>query len=98
MSPKTSKRASPPAGKLVKFSLKHATAKSVAVAGSFNAWSMKKHALKNVKGTWTTSLRLKPGRYEYRFVVNGTDWVDDPAASERSGNNIGGQNCVVYVK
>ncbi|MEK7137028.1 MAG: hypothetical protein AAB853_01970 [Patescibacteria group bacterium] len=53
---------------------------------------------KGAKDTWSTSLKLAPVRYEYRFVVNGTDWVNDPMASEHSPNGMGEQNCVVHVK
>jgi hypothetical protein len=72
----------------------------VRVAGDFNAWAPDSGVLLQVHedGGWTKFLPLKPGRYEYRFVVNGLEWVDDPAATERCVNTVGGQNCVVHVK
>jgi len=37
-----------------------------------------------------------PGRYEYRFVVDG-QWRDDPACTERVPNGFGSENCVLRV-
>lgn len=84
--------------KTVKFSYSAPTAKSVAVAGSFNKWNPTAHPLKkNLKGHWSCSVKLAPGRHEYRFVVNGSQWVNDPTAKECCPNPLGGQNCVVHV-
>ena len=84
--------------KTVKFSFLAPNAKSVAVAGSFNKWNPTTHPMKRgLRGKWSYSLKLPPGRYEYRFVVNGSQWVDDPSAKERCFNALGGQNCVVHM-
>lgn len=91
--------ATKPSQKTVKFSYTAPHAKSVAVAGSFNKWSATAHPMKkNAKEQWNCSLKLAPGRYEYRFVVNGNEWVNDPAAKECCPNPLGGQNCVVHVR
>lgn len=47
-------------------------------------------------GKWAKELALPPGRYEYRFVVDG-QWVDDPAAKESVPNPVGGFNAVLVV-
>ncbi|MEK7137026.1 MAG: isoamylase early set domain-containing protein [Patescibacteria group bacterium] len=87
-----------PKKKSVKFSYSAPTAKSVAVAASFNNWSATAHPMKKgIKGHWSCSLKLAPGRYEYRFVLNGSQWMDDPACTERCPNPLGGQNCVLHV-
>ena len=91
--------ATSPKKKSVKFSYAAPAAKSVAVAGLFNKWNPTAHPLKkNAKGQWSGTLKLAPGRYEYRFVLNGTQWVDDPTCKERCPNPLGGQNCVVHVR
>ncbi len=46
---------------------------------------------------WWTEVLLAPGRYEYRFVVDG-QWQDDPMAVDFAANSFGGLNCVVVVK
>lgn len=54
------------------------TAKAVFLAGSFNDWSPTATPMtKDTRGRWTASLPLAPGRYEYKFVVDG-EWCCDP--------------------
>ena len=84
--------------KEVKFSCKMPKAKSISVTGSFNKWSKRKNKMKkSTTGLWSCSVKLKPGRYEYRFVVNGSEWANDPKAKECCPNDQGGLNCVVHV-
>ncbi len=73
-------------------------ARSVAVAGSFNHWDPSGHPLSGPdrNGIWTITLSLDPGRYEYQFVVNGTEWVPDPAAPSVP-DGMGGRNSVITV-
>lgn len=47
-------------------------------------------------GVWSKHLELKPGVYEYRFVVDGT-WVDDPSALQHIANPFGGNNSVLRI-
>ena len=47
-------------------------------------------------GTWKASIKLKPGRYEYRFWVNG-EWQDGPNAQERISNPFGSYNSIKIV-
>jgi len=72
-------------------------AKSVAVAGSFNAWKPETTPLQpSGNGRWTGSLKVNPGRYEYLFVVDG-QWLPDPNAKEAVQNPYGGCNSVLVV-
>ena len=72
-------------------------AESVLVAGSFCDWRTDHYALKKDKnGSWKTTMTLAPGRYEYRFVVDG-EWRNDPNCAERTANEFGGENCVLHV-
>lgn len=73
------------------------TAFEVFVAGSFNDWEPRATPMrKRGKGEWTADLTLQPGRYEYRFVVDGK-WVEDPRASAFAANPFGGQNAVLQI-
>jgi len=86
-----------PSKKRVTFTLAAPEAKVVAVAGSFCDWDPNAHPLKrDGKGTWKASVLLAPGRYEYRFVVDG-QWCDDLSCGEVVPNSYGGQNCVLSV-
>ncbi|HPS37772.1 MAG TPA: glycoside hydrolase family 13, partial [Candidatus Omnitrophota bacterium] len=47
-------------------------AKKVGLGGCFNNWKADKNPLKkDASGNWTTSLKLKAGRYQYRYLVDG---------------------------
>jgi 1,4-alpha-glucan branching enzyme len=53
-------------------------AKTVSVAGTFNNWRVDANPLtRDPVGTWRTSLRLAPGRYEYKFIIDG-QWCCQP--------------------
>ena len=73
-------------------------ARSVNLAGEFNGWSMTATPMADDDddGLWRIWYPLKPGRrYEYKFVVNGTQWVTDPNAPETNPSNY--NNAVVYA-
>jgi carboxypeptidase Q len=51
--------------------------KSVSIVADFNNWNMFGTPLAKVNGGWTCKLDLKPGRYLYKYIVDG-DWTADP--------------------
>jgi len=72
-------------------------AKSVYVAGDFNQWNATANALqKDSSGVWTASMPLKPGKYQYKFIVDG-DWKQDPLNSQTADDTFGGRNSVKTV-
>ena len=84
------------ANKKINFEYFAPESKKVEVVGSFNDWkpvSLKK----GNEGKWAVSIDLKPGRYEYRFFVDGT-WQNDQRQCECVPNNFGTWNCVIEVK
>lgn len=64
---------------------------SVAVAGTFNHWVGDAAPLTRVgASTWQATVPAAPGRHHYKYVVNGRDWILDPAnpwISEDAQNN-----------
>src|ERR1043166_3947129 len=55
----------------VSFELVKTDAQKVCVAGSFNEWQPEQTPLVPVgNGRWIGDLTVKPGRYEYLFVVD----------------------------
>jgi 1,4-alpha-glucan branching enzyme len=96
---KTTARKKPagPKTKQVIFQWTLTEAKTVAVVGDFNGWDPHAHPLKKGKdGDWKATLRLKPGMYEYIFVVDG-EWREDPLNPNRVPNPHGGFNSVREV-
>jgi hypothetical protein len=72
-------------------------ARQVFVAGSFNQWKPDSTPLVRAgDGRWAGEVTVKPGRYEYLFVVDG-EWLPDPSAMETVQNPFGGTNSVMLV-
>ncbi|HET8624494.1 MAG TPA: AAA family ATPase [Gemmatimonadales bacterium] len=61
----------------VVFTLDAPEAKTVQIAADFNNWNPDRTELERVGAVWKTVLPLDPGRYRYRYVIDGT-WVADP--------------------
>lgn len=73
-------------------------ARSVAVAGDFNGWNPAQTPLERTDGgMWTATIPLKPGRYQYMFVIDGEQWMADPLAPEETGDGFGSTNAVLDV-
>jgi 1,4-alpha-glucan branching enzyme len=74
-------------------------AKIVTVAGTFNQWNstIAPMADPDDDGLWETTLHMPPGTYQYKFVVNGTEWYHDKFASHFVADGFGGQNSVMQV-
>jgi 1,4-alpha-glucan branching enzyme len=71
---------------------------SVNLAGEFNGWNTSADPMKKqADGSWTLTKKLEPGRYMYKFVVDGTNWKEDPTAKETTDDGYGGKNSVVVV-
>ncbi|HEY0971092.1 MAG TPA: isoamylase early set domain-containing protein, partial [Gemmatimonadales bacterium] len=74
--------------RLVRFVLVAPTAARLALVGDFNAWSRDSTPMRVVAestGTWTATLALAPGEYEYAYVVDDTGWTVDPRAPRAAG-------------
>ena len=72
-------------------------AEDVRLAGTFNHWDPSKHRLrKESNGRWHLTLKLKLGRYEYRYLVDG-NWENDQRPVGCVPNAFGTWNCVVEV-
>lgn len=49
-------------------------------------------------GIWTLVKKIKPGRYQYKLVIDKNSWVTDPNALETTDDGYGGKNSVLIVK
>jgi len=80
------------------FTLKAPDAKIVFLGGDFNEWNEKKHLMKkDPKGLWKKEVMLLPGRYEYKFLVDGR-WQIDPENRQLCQNDYGTLNHVIVVE
>ena len=81
--------------KKVVFKLIAPYANSVSVAGDFNNWDVIANSMKkDWKDDWVASMNLKPGRYEYKFHVDGT-WQNDPGCETCVPHQIGSTNSAI---
>ncbi len=83
------------------FSVKEPDAGSVHLAGEFNDWSTDATPMEDEDGdgVWTVVIELAPGRYEYKFVIDGgLRWIEDPGNPEGVADPYGGRNSVAIVE
>ena len=76
-------------------------ANDVRIAGDFNGWVPDKGVRSLIESegqtrVWTKILRLAPGTYQYRYVVDG-EWRADPENPEAISTAVGGRNSVLVV-
>jgi len=83
----------------VTFSVRAEDARHVVLVGDVNSWSEKGTPLsdRDGDGVWTLDLALEPGRYQYRFLVDGEQWLADPEADAQVDDGFGGSNSIRYV-
>ena len=82
----------------VTFSFEAPKAKKVNLMGDFNEWDVAKHPMKKDNdGIWRKIVMLSPGRYEYKFLVDGK-WQNDPQNEQICQNGYGSYNNYLIVK
>jgi 1,4-alpha-glucan branching enzyme len=82
--------------KRVTFSIQGQPDQEVYVAGDFNAWNPTTKKMKYKNGMHSLTVMLAPGRYEYKFIIDGC-WCIDPDCTEWTTNNVGSLNSVKTV-
>jgi 1,4-alpha-glucan branching enzyme len=72
----------------------------VVIVGDFNDWSVSADPMydREEKGIWSITLPLRPGRYEYKFLVDGDRWIPDAGNPRKIKDGFGADNSVVEVK
>jgi chromosome partitioning protein len=70
----------------------------VCLAGNFNGWVPDSGVILEVHedGHWTKFIPLRPGRYEYKLVIDGR-WLPDPLNQKQIANGIGTVNSVLEI-
>ncbi len=71
-------------------------ADSIHLVGDFNDWNPSATPLQLREDSWSVTLDLEPNRtYQYRYLINGTEWCNDWRADSYMPNELGGDNSVV---
>lgn len=80
----------------VVFTLIAPEAHCVQVAGDFNEWAPDRSEMQFCDGVWRAVIPMAPGRYRYRYVVDG-HWRADPLNSTVEVSPYGGYNSVIVL-
>lgn len=84
------------------------SARQVTLAGDFNNWggtqtgrydpSIDPMRDPDGDGIWAAVVPLPPGRYQYKFVIDGgVRWEQDPGSFDSIDDGYGGQNSLIVV-
>ncbi len=71
-------------------------ARQVILSGNFNGWNEHDLQMRKVDDGWQLRADLPPGRYEYKFIVDG-EWMHDPANPDRVKNEHDTYNSILYI-
>lgn len=80
------------------FTFDSSAAKEVYIVGDFNNWAVHQSFKLNLRenGKWEKMLDLNPGKYRYKFVVDG-QWLPDPQNKQTEANPFGGVDSILTV-
>jgi len=70
-------------------------AKRVFLAGNFNNWSTLKGLMKRTEGGWMIDIKLEPGAYQYKYIVD-SRWRTDPNNLLQVDDGGGNVNSVYF--
>jgi len=81
------------------FSLHDHVATSVQVLGNWDGWRLPGIAARSIEpGFWRTQpVHLPRGQYAYKFLLDGTRWLDDPDNPRKAPDGVGGLNSTIVV-
>ena len=75
----------------------HTDAEAVAIYGSFNDWIQTKNYCAKESDGWVCRIDLTPGKYTYKFLVDGVG-LNDPANSTTEDDGNGHMDSVIIIK
>ncbi len=69
------------------------------VVGDFNNWSISETPMKVADGIgYEATVKLKPGKYEYRYLINDHHWYNDWEADGYEPNRLqNADNCILVL-
>lgn len=70
-------------------------ARQVFLSGTFNGWSTSRSPMQKTDSGWIAHVRLKPGKYLYKYIVDGR-WSPDPYNRQKEDDLNGDYNSIVF--
>ncbi|MFC2061398.1 glycogen-binding domain-containing protein [Elusimicrobiota bacterium] len=84
-------------GKVI-FLYDDSSAGEIYLVGEFNNWKKNDIPMTlNEAGVFSAEIDIEPGKYLYKFIVDG-NWITDPNNPVTSPDGYGGQNSVLVVE
>ncbi|QCR22518.1 isoamylase early set domain-containing protein [Pontibacter sp. SGAir0037] len=82
----------------VKFSVNPENAESVEILGLNGDWDNPVPMSKKKGGSFTYETSLpKESQHEFKYRVNGSEWMNEPEADSENPNEYGGTNSVLVL-
>jgi 1,4-alpha-glucan branching enzyme len=75
------------------------SANHVSLAGDFNDWDIESIPMKKLKsGEFSATLDLEKGKeYQFRYLIDGKEWINEAEADKLVRNQFQGENSVIVV-
>lgn len=73
----------------------YANATKVILSGNFNDWSTSSTSMRHTDSGWVAIQKLKPGKYLYKFIIDG-QWIHDLNNNKREDDGNGGYNSIYF--
>ncbi|NNE42776.1 MAG: DUF3459 domain-containing protein, partial [Gemmatimonadetes bacterium] len=69
------------------------------LVGEFNGWDQAATPMTDPDGDgmYECTVKLSPGKYAYKFLVDGVNWLEDPNATDTVDDGYGGVNSLINV-
>ncbi|HNO29334.1 MAG TPA: glycogen-binding domain-containing protein [Chitinophagales bacterium] len=83
-------------GNTVFYLPQHLNASTVYLSGNFNDWSTGGTPMTKTDSGWMYSMKLEPGKYFYKFIIDG-NWIHDVNNALRESDGHDGFNSAYYV-
>lgn len=82
----------------VKFSFSVENAETIEILGLNSDWENSVVMSKKKDGSFRCDVSLpKDSQHEFKYLVNTTEWINDPEADSQNPNIYGGSNSVITV-
>ena len=82
----------------VKFSFQAENAETIEILGLNSNWEESVFMSRKKDGSFSADVnRPKDSKHEFKYLVNETEWINDPEADSQAPNVYGGVNSVVII-
>jgi glycosidase len=85
-----------PEKKKIRLELENKDYNDVKIKGEMNSWNPNSTSVILEGNKWVTEMKLNPGKYQYKYIVDGKE-ISDPVNQDSISNGIGGFNSLLTI-